>query len=130
MREEILQLKIKELEDQLEYKNKLVFLLEESIPTEQSLRKEYVSDVSFFYAKIFKNKLQHFISQQLMELAQIGRSELMNNTLRANINCFRLLDDWCQTLSNEHFGDLEEARKNFKEDEKFIKNIKNEYVKN
>ena len=81
---------------------KLLFILEESIPFAQNERKKYVSDIALFYQTIFKSKLQHFIGLQLEELAQIGRTELGNNVIRANINCFRLVDTWMEKMTNEH----------------------------
>lgn len=127
---EILQLqeKIKNLEQQLEFKNQLVFVLEESIPTAQTERKKYMGEVALFYGSVFKSKIQHFISLQMEELAQIGRTELGTNMIRANINCFRLIDDWMNKCSNEHFGDLQEARNSFNENSKIINNLKEKYV--
>jgi len=122
-----LQKEIKELKEQLELKNKLVFMLDESIPKEQSERKKYVADVAFFYGSVFKKKIQEFIGSQLEELAQIGRTELGNNIIRSNINCFRLIDEWMEKMSNEHFGNLEEIRSSFKNNEEFISKIKQEY---
>lgn len=127
--EEILQLnkKIKDLEEQLELKNKLVFLLEESIPSDQQEQKTYVADIAFFYGSSFKKKIQHLIGEQLNELAQIGRTELGSNIIRSNINCFRLIDEWMEKKSNEHFGNLEQIRSSFKDNDEFINNMKKTY---
>lgn len=127
--EETLQLKnrIKELEEQLEFKNKLVFLLEEAIPKEQEDRKKYVADIAFFYGVVFKKKLQHFMGLQMEELAQIGHTELMQNIIRSNINCFRLLSEWFEQKSNEHFGNLEEIRNSLDGDVDFINEVKKKY---
>jgi len=124
--EETLQLqnKIKKLEQQLEQKNTLEFLLQESIPQEQTDRKKYVSDIAFFYATIFKKKLQHFTGMQLEELSRIGRTEVADDIIRSNINCFRLIDEWMNIMSIEHFGDLEEIRESYEDDQVFIKDIK------
>jgi hypothetical protein len=108
----------------------LLFMLEEAIPVEQVARREYTSDIAFFYAKHFKKKLQHFIGLQLEELAQIGRSETLNDMIRSNINCFRLIDEWMEKMTNEHFGDIEEARKSVKEGDTIIKDLRNKYGKN
>lgn len=123
--EGITQLKkrIKELEEQLEIKHKLLFMLDESIPKEQSERKKYVSDVAFFYGIVFKDKIQHFIGMQLEELAQIGRTELSSNIIRANINCFRLIDEWLRQRTNEHMGNLEDIRESFETDKDFINKL-------
>jgi len=106
---------------------KLLFTLEESIPFTQTERKKYVSDIALFYQTVFKKKLQHFIGLQLEELAQIGRTELGNNIIRANINCFRLIDSWMEKMTNEHVGNLEEARESFKEGEELISNLNKKY---
>lgn len=102
---------------------KLLFILEESIPFAQNERKKYVSDIALFYQTIFKSKLQHFIGLQLEELAQIGRTELGNNVIRANINCFRLVDTWMEKMTNEHVGNLESIRESFNEGEDFINKL-------
>lgn len=127
--EGITQLKkrIKELEEQLEVKNKLIFSMENSVPTEQTARKKYVADVAFFYGTIFKKQIQHMIGLQLEELAQIGRTELGNNIIRSNINCFRIIDEWMEEKTNEHFGNLEQIRESFVDDKDFISKIKETY---
>jgi hypothetical protein len=132
MSEEIIQLKnqIKELEKQLELKNKLVFVLEESIPKKQEDRKKYMADIAFFYASIFKEKLQHFIGEQLNELAQIGRTETLNNIIRSNINAFRLIQEWMEEKTNEHIGNIEEIRNGLDDDKEFISKIKKDYGEN
>ena len=93
----------------------LTFILQETIPISQNERRKYCADISIFYSAIFKSKLQHLIGLQFQELAQIGRTELSTNIIRANINCFNLIDDWMQLMTNEHLGNLEEARNAFKE---------------
>lgn len=126
--QEKLHSKIKELEEKLEYKKQLVFTLDESIPNDQNGRKQYMSDVAAFYALVFKNKIPHFISLQMEELAVIGRTELGSNIIRSHISCFRLIDEWMQKCTNEHLGNLNEARQSFNEDDKVISNIKEKYV--
>jgi len=109
-------------------KNKeITFLLEESIPKDATGRKQYVSDIAYFYATTFKEKLKHFIGLQLIELAQIGRSEKESNIIRANINCFNLIDDWMDKETKEHFGDLEQLRNSFDNNDDFINKLKDEY---
>lgn len=127
--EEIIQLqnRIKELEEQVKIKNDLVFLLDEAIPKEGTARKRYMADIALFYGTIFKEKLQHFISDQLTELAQIGRTELGSNIIRSNINCFRLIDTWMKDRTNEHLGNLQEMREKFKDEEEFINQFKETY---
>lgn len=126
--EEKLQSKIKELEEQLEYKHQLIFTLDESIPVEQQARKKYVSELAFFYHSSFKKKLQHLIGLQLEELAQIGRTERGSDIIRSNINCFRLIDDWMQDKANEHVGNLNGIRDSFKGDENIINELKEKYT--
>ncbi len=116
--------KIIELEEQLENKNKLTFLMEESLPKEQEARKKYMADVAVFYGLVFKEKLKHFIGLQLEELAQIGRTELGCNIIRSNINCFRIIDEWMEEKTNEHFGNLHEIRESFQGDDEFIREMK------
>mgnify|MGYP003636722791 CR=1 FL=1 len=127
--EEILQLqkRIKELEERLELKNKLEFLLEESIPEGQGERRKYMSSIALFYSSTFKEKLKHFIGDQLEELAQIGRTELGTNIIRSNINCFRLIDDWLKEKTNEHLGNLQEVRESLGENGEFINEMKQKY---
>lgn len=108
---------------------KLLFILKESIPFSQSERKKYVSDIALFYQSIFKKKIEHFIGLQLEELAQIGRTELGNNIIRANINCFRLIDTWMEKMTNEHVGNLESIRKSLDEGEDFINKLQKEHGK-
>lgn len=107
-----------------------IFMLDEAIPVSQQERKKYVADITFFYATVFKDKLKHFIGLQLEELAQLGRSELGNNIIRSNINCFRLIDEWMVKIQNEHFGNIQEIRNSFTEDKGFINEIKKTYGKN
>jgi len=122
-----LQKRIKELEEELEIKNKLIFALEDSVPKIPTERKKYVADIHFFYATIFKNKIKHFIGMQLEELAQVGRSELGSNILRSNINCFRLIQEWFERMSNEHMGDVEEINNSLDSNKDFINKLKKTY---
>ena len=110
-----------------ELDKKFLFLLDDPMPKTQTERKKYVSDVALFYQTVFKKKLQHFIGLQLEELAQVGHSEEMYNTFRANINCFRLIDEWMESKTNEHIGDLENLRSQFNSNEEFISNLKKTY---
>jgi len=119
--------RIQELEELLKLKNDFKFLLDESIPKEANERKRYMGDIALFYGSIFKKKLEHFIGTQMLELSQLGRSEKMNDVIRANINCFRLIDEWMDEKTKEHFGDLEEMRKAFNNQEDFINEIKQNY---
>ena len=127
--EELLQLQ-KELKDRLEFKNGIIFLFEESIPENGTERKKYMGDIALFYQSVFKDKLKHFIGEQMKELALIGRSEMSTNIIRSSINCFRLIDEWMQEKTNEHIGDIEELRKHAQDDQEFINNIKETYDEN
>lgn len=109
---------------------KLLFILEESIPKDQTGRKKYVADIAFFYASIFKSKLQHFIGLQLEELAKIGRAEKENDLFRSNINCFRLIDTWMEKMHNEHVGNVQVIRNSLDDDKQFINKIKETYNEN
>jgi len=109
---------------------KFSFMLDEAIPSNPTERKKYMSDCSFFYATVFKKKLQHFIGMQLEELSQLGRSEVGNNIIRSNINCFRLIDEWFKTNANEHLGNLEEIRNSLGEGEKLADKLKKIYGEN
>lgn len=102
-------------------------MLEEAIPVAQQERKKYMADVAFFYSTIFKEKIKHFIGLQLEELAQVGRSERMDDMIRANINCFRLIDDWMKEKTSEHIGNLTEIRNSLDQDKDFINKIKEDY---
>lgn len=123
--------KIKELEEQLEIKNKLLFALQDPIEKlGQVERKQYVSDIALFYSKVMKKKLEHLIGDQLNELALIGRTELGSNIIRSNISCFRLIDEWMEQKSNEHFGNLEEIRESLSDDKLLVKEMNEKYGKN
>lgn len=126
---EIIQLKeeIEKLKKSLKIKDDFRFMLEESIPKEQNDRKKYVSDIAGFYTIVFKKKLEHFIGLQMKELALIGRDDKLNDIIRSNINCFRLIDEWCLEKTNEHLGNLEEMRASFDDDKDFISNFKKIY---
>ena len=67
---------------------------------------------------------------QLEELSQLGRSEVGNNIIRSNINCFRLIDEWFKTNANEHLGNLEEIRNSLGEGEKLADKLKKIYGEN
>lgn len=112
---------------QQEIDKRLLFILDEAIPVEQTERKKYVSDIAFFYASIFKEKLKHFIGLQMEELAQIGRTELGNNIIRSNISCFRLIDEWMEKMTNEHMGNIENIRSTLDNDKDFINKVKKDY---
>ncbi len=73
-------------------KDRIFFLLEESIPMSQQERKKYMSDCAFFYSVVFKDKLKHFIGMQLEVLAQEGRPVLSDQFIRSSISVFRLID--------------------------------------
>lgn len=114
-------------QEEKQINEKLIFMMNEAIPTSQQDRKKYVGDVAFFYNTIFRKKLQHFIGLQLEELAVIGRTELGNNILRSNISCFRLIDDWCKEMLNEHLSNMNQVRQSFGEDKNIIKDLKDKY---
>lgn len=128
MSEEKLQLENSKLKKQLAFKKELEFLFEDSIPKEEKAQKEYVTDVAFFYQKILKEKIRHFIGLQMEQIAQFGRSEKESEFYRSNINCFRLMDEWCERLVNHHVADLEEAKEAQEDNETFIKNLKDKHV--
>lgn len=102
-------------------------MFDEAIPKDQTGRKKYMGDVSLFYTMTFKDKLKHFIGDQLNELARIGRSERGDDLIRANISCFRLIDEWMEKCQNEHLGDLEEMRNRFQDDKNFTSELKKTY---
>lgn len=107
--------------------DRIKFLLNESIPTSQQERKKYVGDIAFFYSSIFKNKLQHFIGLQLESLATEGRPVVSDQFIRSSISVFRLIDEWMETMTNEHIGNVEGIRSSLEQDQEFIKKIKDEY---
>lgn len=115
------------LQTRKEMNEDFLHMLEESVPTSQNERRKYVADIAFFYATVFQKKLKHFIGLQLEELAQIGRSELGNDIIRSNINCFRLIDEWMQKKTNEHAGNMQDIRNSFSNEKDFIKEIKKTY---
>lgn len=124
--EKIPQTKIKK--EKLEMDTKFLFMLEESIPVEGNARKRYVADIALFYHSVFKNKLQHFIGEQMVELSKIGQSELMTNIIRSNINAFHLIDTWMLQRQNEHLGNLEQMRQAFGTEDQFTEEFKKTYL--
>lgn len=112
---------------QKEIDTMLELMLNESIPTAQSERKKYMSDCAFFYVTIFKRKLEHFKYLQLQELAYLGRDEEFYRVVRCNINCFRLIDEWMEKMTNEHVGNMESIRMSFDETKSDINNLKKTY---
>lgn len=85
-------------------------LLEEKIPTEQNARREYFADITMFYTKHFKDKLQHLKSTNLKELAILWKPEAEYQTYRDNINCLNSLEDWFEYCERSHLSDLAEQR--------------------
>ena len=124
---QILENELKELREQ---KTNINFLLEEAIPIIENERKRYLGDIALFYSTTFKNKLKHFIGMQMDSLSQFGRSEKDNDIIKANINAFRLIDEWMLKKTNEHLGNLQEMREMFADDKDFINNFKNTYGEN
>lgn len=108
-------------------KERITFLLEESIPKAQQERKKYVSDIAFFYSTIFKDKLKHFIGLQLEALATEGRPVVSDQFLRSSISVFRLIDEWMIKMTNEHVGNVENIRSSLDTNEKFIRDFKDKY---
>jgi len=114
--------------EKLELQRKEIeFLFEEAIPKGESQRRQYMADCALFYSSVFKDKLKHFIGMQMEELAQVGRIEQMNDFIRANINCFRLIEEWFEKNTAEHFGNLEELRSTSSDDTEFINKFKKDY---
>lgn len=108
-------------------KERILFLLEESIPEAQQERKKYMADCAFFYSTVFKKKLQHFIGMQLEALATEGRPVVSDQFLRSSISVFRLIDEWFEKMTNEHIGNVNVIRNSLDEDEKFISQLKDKY---
>lgn len=108
-------------------KERITFLLEESIPKAQQERKKYVSDIAFFYSTIFKEKIKHFIGMQLEALAQEGRPVVSDQFLRSSISVFRLIDEWMEKQTNEHIGNVNNIRNTLDTDKEFIKELNKKY---
>lgn len=112
---------------QKEIDKKLLFTFNESIPTNITERKKFVADCTFFYVTLFKKQIQFFRGEQLLELSKIGRTEELNNVIRANINCFNLLDTFFEKMQNEHLSNMNEIRNGFDNEKDFLEKIKKEY---
>lgn len=108
-------------------KKQITFLLEESIPEAQEERKKYVADIAFFYSTIFKSKLKHFKGMQLQELSYLGRDEEFYHTIRCNINCFNLIDEWMEQKTNEHIGNMQNVRNSLDDNKIIINEFKDKY---
>lgn len=115
---------------QQEIDDKLELMLNEGIPTSAQERKKFMSDCAFFYVTIFKKKLQHFRLLQMEELSYLGREEKFYDTLRSNINCFHLIDEWMNKMTNEHVGNMEEIRNGLDKGEDIINNLREKYENN
>jgi len=127
---QVLKNEIERLKAKLELKDSIGFLLDEAIPKGETQRKRYMADISLFYSTIFKEKLKHFIGEQMEELSRFGRSREGDDFIRASIEVFRLINEWMLTRTNEHLGNLEELRSKFSDDKQFIDKFKTIYGEN
>ena len=105
----------------------LKITFESVIPKSQGDRKRFVADCTFFYITVFKKQLEYFRGEQLLELAKIGRTEELNNIIRANINCFNLIDTFFEKMQNEHESNLTEIRDSFRQGDEVINSLKKKY---
>ncbi len=104
--------KIKKLEQEKEellLKRSLFEFFDDPIPKNQDDRKKYMSDVAFAYT-IMRDKLRHFIQLEKNALAEVGYPAEQYRIYRSNIYCFTVFDQWMERCTNEHLGDLQEAR--------------------
>lgn len=90
-------------------------------------RKKYVSDIAAAYVAFFKNQFKEAINAQMQALSEVGRSDEEYKLYRSNINVLRLLEDWMILKTNEHLGDLEEARNRVEETKDFTSNFRETY---
>jgi len=127
---QVLKNEIEKLKAKLELRDSIGFLLDEAIPKGETQRKRYMADISLFYSTIFKEKLKHFIGEQMEELSRFGRSREGDDFIRASIEVFRLINEWMLTRTNEHLGNLEELRSKVKDDNEFISKFKTIYGEN
>lgn len=127
---QVLKNEIEKLKAKLELRDSIGFLLDEAIPKGETQRKRYMADISLFYSTIFKEKLKHFIGEQMEELSRFGRSREGDDFIRASISVFRLIDEWMLVRTNEHLGNLEELRSKVKDNNEFISKFKTIYGEN
>lgn len=127
---QVLKNEIEKLKAKIEQMDSIGFLLDEAIPKGETQRKRYMADISLFYSTIFKEKLKHFIGEQMEELSRFGRSREGDDFIRASINVFRLIDEWMLKRTNEHLGNLEELRSKVSDDKEFINKFKTIYGEN
>lgn len=127
---QVLKNEIEKLKAKIEQMDSIGFLLDEAIPKGETQRKRYMADISLFYSTIFKEKLKHFIGEQMEELSRFGRSREGDDFIRASINVFRLIDEWMLKRTNEHLGNLEELRNKVSDDKEFINKFKTIYGEN
>lgn len=118
---------LKKYEEAESKKKNFIFLMNENIPEEQNARKNYFSDITMFYNKIFKSKISELVSAQKNALAIIGRKEEEYSFFRACINVFSLLEDWFVRSEREHLSDLEEARQAVENSEGMVDEITRKY---
>lgn len=119
---------LKQIEKLEAPRKELLFILDDAVPKDQNGRKKYMGDVALFYTSTFKEKLKHFIGEQMRSLSKFGRGVgESDDVLRANINCFNLIDEWMEKCTNEHLGNLTEMRNSFGDGKKFISELKKTY---
>lgn len=127
---QVLKNEIERLKAKLEQVDSIGFLLDEAVPKGETQRKRYMADISLFYSTIFKDKLKHFIGEEMEELSRFGRSREGDDFIRASIEVFRKINEWMLMRTNEHLGNLEELRSKFKDDSEFISKFKTIYGEN
>lgn len=118
------------LKKELSVRRSVVDLFEESIPKDQSDRKDYMSKIAVFYGTVFKSKLAHMIYQQKDTLSKLGLTKQEEDIFRSNINCLHLIDEWCEQRTNEYLGDIRQMQEGVDDDNIFISNLKSKYIKN
>lgn len=112
----------------LEIQRSVLADLKATIPVGGEDRKNYVSRVAIFFPNTLKPQLQKMIYMQADKLVDIEANERLADFYRANINCLNLLLDWGEAMTNEHMGDIEEAKRNQESDATITSEIKAKYL--
>lgn len=115
------------LKGEIEARSSIKASFEDSIPKDQTGRKNYVSQIAAFYGVIFKEQLRTMVGQQLQMLSRVGLTKQEEDIFRSNINCLHLINEWCEERTNEHLGNLQNLREQLEDSSDITSEIRDKY---
>ncbi len=118
---------LQEAKNERDARRSVIYLLNEKTPENVNERKTYMADITTFYRKIFKSKIDHMISAQKDALSILGRTVLEYDLFRSNINVLFLIDDWMSQCEREHLSDIGEARQKAEDSLGIISEMEGKY---